>query len=70
MEMKKYIEKKRRKKRFWVNPLLLKRGEMSIEEHLLKDLQWGDDEADFKNFTRISVTDFENILTKVCNTFL
>ena len=67
-ELKNEIKKKRRKKkRFWVNPFLLKRGETSIEEHLLKDLQWEDDSKDFKNFTRITVTEFEEILALVIN---
>ena len=67
-ELKNEIKKKRRKKkRFWINPFLLKRGETSIEEHLLKDLQWEDDSKDFKNFTRITVTEFEEILALVIN---
>lgn len=58
--------KERNEKRFWVNPVLVNRGEMSIEDHLLKDLQWGNDGKDFKNFTRITITEFEEILLLVC----
>lgn len=63
--LKKVEENKRKEKRFWVNPLLVRRSEINIEEYLLKDLQWGNDAVDFKNFTRITVTEFEEILVMV-----
>lgn len=38
--------------------------EHDLEAHLMKDLMW-DDAADFKNFTRIDVTKFEELLKLV-----
>ncbi|XP_073831654.1 uncharacterized protein [Musca autumnalis] len=49
----------------WVNPLLIRRTEHDLEAHLLHDLLWDNDERDFKNFTRISVDRFEEILSLI-----
>lgn len=61
--MENQIQQSRRSREHWVNPFILKRGEMDIENHLLKDLCW--DDSNFKNFTRVTKDQFDKILEMV-----
>lgn len=64
-EMDEEIQKRKRRQ-FWVNPFLSTRAAFDIESHLLKDLCWGGGENYFKNFTRLNIHEFEELLAKVC----
>lgn len=55
---------RRKRKRFWVNPFLSKRGLHDLECHLLKDLLWENGD-DYKKFCRMTIQSFEDILALV-----
>lgn len=54
-----------RPRKYWINPFIIKRGEMDIDTHLLNDLCWDNDDSNFRNFTRFGKDQFEKILELV-----
>ncbi|XP_036340050.1 putative nuclease HARBI1 isoform X2 [Rhagoletis pomonella] len=64
--LQKIIEerRKRKKHKFWVNPFLAQRGLHDLEANLLKDILW-EEGQDFNNFCRMSIDQFNEILSKI-----
>lgn len=54
----------KRKRSVWVKDWLKKRDVFSLETNLLRELAEGD-EANYKNFVRMSLDDFNTLLQKV-----
>lgn len=58
-------ERRRKRRKYWINPFLSTREAFDIELNLLSDISWGGSENYFKNFTRLNINDFEDLLSKV-----
>ena len=52
--------KKKLKRKYWVNPFLAKRQLFNLEDTLLKDILWGE-QNNFKNFMRLSLEQFKEL---------
>ncbi|CAH1959172.1 unnamed protein product [Acanthoscelides obtectus] len=57
-------KQERRKRRFWIHPILKKRGELGAFHTLVKN-QLREDEAKFYNYFRMQKTTFDKLLQKL-----